>query len=129
MPTYVYECAKCGEEMEEWQSFSEEPLKKHPGCGGKLAKVLQPVGIVFKGSGFHRTDSRSAAKRSHSDGSSDCKESKDSSDVVGEVREVRRRPTRSPTSSSSSSSDNGKKSSDSKSTSDSKKSSSTSTSK
>ena len=71
MPTYVYECAKCGDEIEEWQSFSEEPLKKHPGCGGKLSKVLQPVGIVFKGSGFHRTDSRSAVKRSHSGGSSD----------------------------------------------------------
>ena len=79
MPTYVYECAKCGEEMEEWQSFSEEPLKKHAGCGGKLSKVLQPVGIVFKGSGFHRTDSRSSAKR-HSNGSSDAKDSNDSND-------------------------------------------------
>ena len=60
MPTYVYECAKCGDEIEQWQSFSDEPLKKHPGCGGKLAKVFQPVGIVFKGSGFYKTDSRSA---------------------------------------------------------------------
>jgi putative FmdB family regulatory protein len=75
MPTYVYECAKCGEELEEWQSFSDEPLKKHPVCGGKLAKVMQPVGIVFKGSGFHRTDSRSAVKRSSTDSSGDSSDS------------------------------------------------------
>ena len=75
MPTYVYECAKCGEELEAWQSFSDEPLKKHSGCGGKLAKVMQPVGIVFKGSGFHRTDSRSGTKRSGTDTSSDSKDS------------------------------------------------------
>ena len=59
MPTYVYECAKCGDEFELWQSFSEEALKKHPGCGGKVTKVLQPVGIVLKGSGFYKNDSRS----------------------------------------------------------------------
>jgi putative FmdB family regulatory protein len=64
MPTYVYECAKCGDEVEAWQSFTDAPLKKHSGCGGKLSKVLQPVGIVFKGSGFHRTDSRTGGKRS-----------------------------------------------------------------
>ncbi|HEY7104955.1 MAG TPA: FmdB family zinc ribbon protein [Acidimicrobiia bacterium] len=64
MPTYVYECAKCGDEFEQWQSFSDDPLKKHPGCGGKVTKVVQPVGIVFKGSGFHKTDSRNGSKRS-----------------------------------------------------------------
>ena len=63
MPTYVYECAKCGDEFELYQSFSEDPLKKHPGCGGKVAKVFQPVGIVLKGSGFYKNDSRSGAKR------------------------------------------------------------------
>jgi putative FmdB family regulatory protein len=71
MPTYVYECAKCGQEIEAWQSFTDEPLKKHAGCGGRLTKVLQPVGIVFKGSGFHRTDSRTGGKRSRGDGSAD----------------------------------------------------------
>jgi putative FmdB family regulatory protein len=69
MPTYVYECTKCGDEFEQWQSFSDDPLKKHPGCGGKVSKVLQPVGIVFKGSGFHKTDSRTGSKRAG--GSSD----------------------------------------------------------
>src|SRR6478672_6645356 len=65
MPTYVYECAKCGDEFELYQSFSEDPLKKHPGCGGKVAKVFQPVGIVLKGSGFYKNDSRSGGKRSN----------------------------------------------------------------
>ncbi len=62
MPTYEYRCTKCGEHLEVYQSFSEEPLKKHAGCGGKLNKVLGSVGIVFKGSGFYRTDNRGGAK-------------------------------------------------------------------
>ncbi|HEX9467257.1 MAG TPA: FmdB family zinc ribbon protein [Acidimicrobiia bacterium] len=60
MPTYVYECGKCGDEFELWQSFADEALKKHSGCGGKVTKVLQPVGILLKGPGFYRTDSRNA---------------------------------------------------------------------
>jgi putative FmdB family regulatory protein len=63
MPTYVYECAKCGDEFELYQSFSDDPLKKHPACGGKVAKVFQPVGIVLKGSGFYKNDSRGGSKR------------------------------------------------------------------
>lgn len=62
MPTYEYRCTKCGEHLEVYQSFSEEPLKKHAGCGGKLNKVLGSVGIVFKGSGFYRTDNRGGSK-------------------------------------------------------------------
>jgi putative FmdB family regulatory protein len=69
MPTYVYECSKCGDELEVWQSFSEDPLKKHPDCGGKLTKVLQPVGIVLKGPGFYKTDSRNGAKKTSTNGS------------------------------------------------------------
>jgi putative FmdB family regulatory protein len=65
MPTYVYECNKCGDEFELYQSFSDEPLKKHPECGGKVAKVFQPVGIVLKGSGFYKNDSRSGGNRSN----------------------------------------------------------------
>ena len=64
MPTYVYECSKCGDEFELYQSFSDDPLKKHPGCGGKVAKVFQPVGIVLKGSGFYKNDSRNGGKKS-----------------------------------------------------------------
>ena len=72
MPTYVYECAKCGDEIEEWQSFTDEPLKKHSGCGGKLAKVIQPAGIVLKGSGFYKNDSRGTTpKHKKGDGESE----------------------------------------------------------
>jgi putative FmdB family regulatory protein len=60
MPTYDYRCARCGEDLEVYQSFSEAPLTRHKGCGGKLAKVLSPAGIVLKGSGFYKTDNRSS---------------------------------------------------------------------
>src|ERR1700710_243089 len=81
MPTYVYECSKCGDEFELYQSFSDEPLKKHPGCGGKVAKVFQPVGIVLKGSGFYKNDSRSGGKRPN--GSSKSPESTSSDSDSG----------------------------------------------
>ena len=60
MPTYDYRCAKCGEDLEVYQSFSEAPLTRHKACGGKLTKVLSPAGIVLKGSGFYKTDNRSS---------------------------------------------------------------------
>ena len=62
MPNYEYRCAKCGEHLEVFQSFSEAPLTKHPQCGGKLTKVLSAAGIVLKGSGFYKTDNRSSGK-------------------------------------------------------------------
>ena len=62
MPTYDYRCEKCGEDLEVYQSFSDAPLTKHQGCGGKLRKVLSPAGIVLKGSGFYKTDNRGASK-------------------------------------------------------------------
>jgi putative FmdB family regulatory protein len=62
MPTYDYRCAKCGEDFEVFQSFSEDPLKRHPGCGGKVAKVMSAAGIVLKGSGFYKTDSADSAR-------------------------------------------------------------------
>ena len=64
MPTYEYRCAKCSKHFDVYQSFSEEPLTKHPGCGGKVTKVLSAAGIVLKGSGFYKTDNRSSGKRS-----------------------------------------------------------------
>ena len=66
MPTYEYRCNDCGEHLEVVQSFSDEPLKKCPGCQGKLRKVFSPVGIVFKGSGFYKTDNRGGKGGSHS---------------------------------------------------------------
>lgn len=71
MPAYDYRCAKCGETFEVWQSMSEDPLTKHPGCGGKVARVFAPVGVAFKGSGFYKTDSRAADGGSNGSGSSE----------------------------------------------------------
>ena len=61
MPTYEYACAECGERLEAVQKFSDDPLTECPACKGRLRKVFSPVGIVFKGSGFYRTDSRSSS--------------------------------------------------------------------
>jgi putative FmdB family regulatory protein len=61
MPTYRYRCAECGTEFEQWQSFDERPLITHGDCGGKLTKVFSTPGIVLKGSGFYRTDSRNGS--------------------------------------------------------------------
>ena len=60
MPTYQYVCTECGGQLETVQKFTDEPLKVHEDCGGRLRKVFSPVGIVFKGSGFYRTDSRNS---------------------------------------------------------------------
>ena len=61
MPTYQYMCTDCGEPLEAVQSFTEPSLTVCPACGGTLRKVFSAVGVVFKGSGFYRTDSRSGA--------------------------------------------------------------------
>jgi putative FmdB family regulatory protein len=61
VPTYEYACAECGERLEAVQKFSDDPLTVCPACEGRLRKVFSPVGIVFKGSGFYRTDSRVSA--------------------------------------------------------------------
>ena len=107
MPTYRYRCAKCADELEVWQSFSDKPLARHNGgCGGKLAKVMSPAGIVLKGSGFYKTDNRKSngsrpGKDSGSSSESSGSESKSGSDSS------------SSSSSGSSSSSSGSKSSDS----------------
>ena len=77
MPTYEYRCAKCGRHLDVYQSFSEAPLTKHEGCGGKLTKVLSPAGIVLKGSGFYKTDSRTGSKTKTSSKAKETSESKD----------------------------------------------------
>lgn len=58
MPTYEYACKACGEHFDVKQSFADAPLKVHESCGGELRKVFQPAPIVFKGSGWYVTDSR-----------------------------------------------------------------------
>ena len=62
MPTYQYACTACGEQLEAVQSFSDASLTICPACGGTLRKVFSAVGVVFKGSGFYKTDSRAGAK-------------------------------------------------------------------
>ena len=61
MPTYQYACTECGQRSDVVQKFSDEPLTVCTVCGGRLRKVFSAVGIVFKGSGFYRTDSRATA--------------------------------------------------------------------
>ena len=61
MPTYEYRCTSCGEHLEVVQAFSDDPLTDCPACGQRLKKVFHTVAIAFKGSGFYRNDSRSAA--------------------------------------------------------------------
>ena len=69
MPTYQYRCTECGEDLEAVQKFSDQALTTCPTCGGQLRKVFNAVGVVFKGSGFYRTDSRNGSK-SGADGDS-----------------------------------------------------------
>ena len=69
MPTYQYACTECGEQSEVIQKFSDDPLTVCSACGGRLRKVFSPVGIVFKGSGFYRTDSRASANGTKPNGS------------------------------------------------------------
>jgi putative FmdB family regulatory protein len=62
VPTYQYTCTECGEPLEAVQKFIDAPLTECPACSGRLRKVFSAVGIVFKGSGFYRTDSRKGSK-------------------------------------------------------------------
>ena len=62
MPTYQYACTSCDERLEVVQSFSDDPLTVCPACAGRLRKLFSAVGVVFKGSGFYKTDSRSSRK-------------------------------------------------------------------
>ncbi len=71
MPTYQYACTAYGHQLEAVQSFTDEPLNECPACEGRLRKLFNSVGIVFKGSGFYRTDSRSSADKSSTDSSPD----------------------------------------------------------
>lgn len=71
MPTYQYQCTECGEGLEAVQKFTDDALTECPSCQGRLKKVFSAVGIVFKGSGFYRNDSRgSSSASSKSSGSS-----------------------------------------------------------
>lgn len=80
MPTYQYACTACGHRFEAVQAFTDDSLSTCPVCGGQLRKVYGSVGVVFKGSGFYRTDSRNGKSTSTaaagSDGKSESKADK-----------------------------------------------------
>jgi putative FmdB family regulatory protein len=78
VPTYQYACTECGGQLEAVQKFTDEALTVHEDCGGRLRKVFSPVGIVFKGSGFYRTDSRGSGSSGSSTTGSDSSASSDS---------------------------------------------------
>ncbi|MGY4648801.1 FmdB family zinc ribbon protein [Mycobacterium sp. URHB0021] len=79
MPTYSYACTECGNRFDAVQAFSDDALTSCVKCSGRLRKLFGNVGVVFKGSGFYRTDSREAAKSSSGSGSSSNSESTSSS--------------------------------------------------
>ncbi|MGI8523386.1 MAG: FmdB family zinc ribbon protein [Nocardioides sp.] len=71
MPTYQYACTECGHAFEQFQSFTDDALTECPECAGRLRKLFNAVGVVFKGSGFYRNDSRPTSKTSDASDSSD----------------------------------------------------------
>jgi putative FmdB family regulatory protein len=71
MPTYGYQCGRCAHKFEVRQSMSDAPLKDCPECGGELRKLLYPVGVQFKGSGFYTTDYRSKSNGEGGEGKSE----------------------------------------------------------
>ena len=83
MPIYGYRCRSCGNELEVLQKMSDPPLKTCPKCSGELTKILYPVGVIYKGSGYYSTDYKSgkAASKAASNGATS-----DSSDGSGDSK-------------------------------------------
>jgi len=107
VPTYQYACTECGHAFEQFQSFSDDALTECPECSGRLRKLFNAVGVVFKGSGFYRTDSRastgskSEASSSSSSGSSESSSSSDSGSSGGTATKTDSKPSSSGSSGSS----------------------------
>jgi putative FmdB family regulatory protein len=110
VPTYSYACTECDNKFDVVQAFSDDALTECPQCEGRLRKLFGKVGVVFKGSGFYRTDSREAAKAS-SNGSSNNSESSSESSSSGSSDKKSDSAKSDSSSSSSTSSSNGSKSS------------------
>ncbi|AZP18468.1 FmdB family transcriptional regulator [Streptomyces aquilus] len=103
MPTYQYQCTECGEGLEAVQKFTDDALTECPNCGGRLKKVFSAVGIVFKGSGFYRNDSRGSSSSSSPASSSKSSTSSTSSSSTSTSSSSDSKSSSSGTSSSSSS--------------------------
>jgi putative FmdB family regulatory protein len=113
MPTYEYACRSCGEHHDVVQKFGDEPLTECPSCRGPLRKVFGAVGVVFKGSGFYKTDSRASAKNGGKPEKADKAEKSEKSDKTDKTEKSDKTPASSDAGGSSSSSSPGSKSSDS----------------
>jgi putative FmdB family regulatory protein len=101
VPTYQYACTECGEPLEVVQKFSDDALTECPACGGRLRKIFSPAAIVFRGSGFYRTDSR---KSSTATTTSTPKEPAKKDDAKTETKSEAKKESKSESSSSSKSS-------------------------
>ncbi|MES9606408.1 FmdB family zinc ribbon protein [Actinomadura sp. NPDC000929] len=117
MPTYQYVCTECGEPLEVVQKFSDDALTECPACTGRLRKVFSAAGIIFKGSGFYRTDSRGSGKSpstagASSNGSSGGSSNGSSGDSGGSSGDSAKTSSSTSSSDSSSSSSTGKSSSE-----------------
>ncbi|MEU7072635.1 FmdB family zinc ribbon protein [Streptomyces narbonensis] len=105
MPTYQYQCTECGEGLEAVQKFTDDALTECPSCKGRLKKVFSAVGIVFKGSGFYRNDSRgSSSSSSPASSKSSTPSSSSSSSSTSDAKPAASSSTATASSSSSSSS-------------------------
>ncbi|MBB2773353.1 MULTISPECIES: FmdB family zinc ribbon protein [Mycolicibacterium] len=80
MPTYSYACTECANRFDAVQAFSDDALTECPQCSGRLRKLFGKVGVVFKGSGFYRTDSRESTKTSSNGSAKSSSESTSSSE-------------------------------------------------
>ena len=84
MPTYSYRCDACDHHFEAVQRFSDEPIRECPNCGGAVRRLIHPVGVVFKGSGWYVTDSRPKPKE---DGKADDAKPGDKADKAAKTTE------------------------------------------
>ena len=120
MPIYEYECGSCGRRFEQLQRFTEDALATDPDCGGPVRRGIQPVGIIFKGSGFYVNDSRktssssSSPDASKSDGKSESGKAEGKSETKSETKSEGKSDSSSSSSPSSSDSSSSSKSSESK---------------
>ncbi len=80
MPIYTYECAECGVRFDRRQSFNDQPLSECPECEGRVHRLIQPAGVIFKGSGFYVTDNRSSRSSLASPGKTESAGSKTASE-------------------------------------------------
>ncbi len=91
MPTYEYACSDCNNRFEVRQRMSDAPIDTCPQCGGRISRILFPVGIVFKGSGFYVTDNRS--KSESSDGSTEKSSTESKPSGAAESKPTEGKPT------------------------------------